>query len=79
VPEVPRTDKRSFALITFVGLLFAATAHARSFEGSFRGTLVCGQLKTAGNTAALKQGPAIGIDYATLAISSTRGSNRLGG
>jgi hypothetical protein len=41
--------RRSFVLITLAGLPFAATANAQSFEGPFRGMLVCGQLKTATN------------------------------
>jgi hypothetical protein len=39
--------ERSFALITFAGLVFATTANAEPFEGPFRGVLVCAQLKTA--------------------------------
>ncbi|MGA8610179.1 MAG: hypothetical protein WB760_00400 [Xanthobacteraceae bacterium] len=45
--------KCSFVLITLAGLLFATTANAQSLEGPFRGMLVCGQLKTATELAAI--------------------------
>jgi len=36
-------------LLIFTGLLFTTAANAEAIEGPFRGTLVCGQLKTTNN------------------------------
>ena len=41
--------QHKIVLIALAALLFASTASAQSLEGPYRGTLVCGKLKTAAN------------------------------